>query len=46
MIVLECKELIECNTDVAMETKRWTDFVRYLINEKSYELVHTFRDLW
>ena len=29
-----------------METKRWSDFiVEYIINEKSSELVSTFRDL-
>ena len=36
---------MECNTEVAMETERWTDFVEYIINKKSYELVRTFRDL-
>ena len=29
-----------------METKRWSDFVEYVINKKSYELARAFRDLW
>ena len=40
------KEVIECNTEVAMETKRWSYFVEYIINNKSYELARAFRDLW
>ena len=28
------KVVIECNTEVAMETKRWSDFVECIINEK------------
>ena len=40
------KEVIECYTEVAMETKRWRDFVEYIIIKKSYELSCAFRDLW
>ena len=37
---------IECDTEVAMATKRWSDFVEYIINKKSYKLACAFRDLW
>ena len=40
------KEVIECNTVVAMESKRWTDLVEYIINKKSSELAHAFHNLW
>ena len=40
------KEVIECNTEVAMETKRWTDLVEYIMNKKSSELAHAFHNLW
>ena len=29
-----------------METKRWSDFVEYIINKKSHELARAFSDLW
>ena len=29
-----------------METKRCSDFVEYIISNKSQELVRAFRDLW
>ena len=28
-----------------METQRWSNFVEYIINRKSYEVVSAFRDL-
>ena len=41
------KKVIECNTEVPMETKRWSDFVECVINKKkAYELSRAFRDLW
>ena len=32
----------ECNTEVSKELKRWSDFVEYILNKKSYELMVTF----
>ena len=29
----------ECNTEVSMESKRWSDFVEYILNKRSYELM-------
>ena len=40
------KVVIECNTEVAMEIKRLSDFVMYIINKKSYELARAFRNVW
>ena len=31
----------ECNTDVSKELKRWSDFVEYILNKRSYELMVT-----
>ena len=40
------REVKECNTEVAMETKRWSDFVEHIINKKSYERASAVRNLW
>ena len=37
-------EFVECSTEVAMEAKRWIDFVAYTMNKRSYELARAFRD--
>ena len=34
--------VIECNKEVTMETKQWSDFVEYIINETSCELAREF----
>ena len=34
------------DTEVAMETKPWNNFVEKIINKKSYELTRAFSDLW
>ena len=39
------KEVIECNTEVAVETKRGIDFVEYIINKNSHELRDVFKVL-
>ena len=31
----------ECNTEVSKESKRWSDFVEYILNKRSYELMVT-----
>ena len=34
--------MLECNTQVAMVTKRWSDFVEYVIKKNLYELAGAF----
>ena len=40
------KEIIKCNTEVAMETERWSDFVENVISKEFYEVACAFCDLW
>ena len=40
------KEVIDCNTEVAMETQGKPSSVQYIINKKSYGLVQAFWNLW
>ena len=40
------REVIECNAEVAMEIKRCSDFVQYIISKKSSDLARAFLDLW